>query len=230
VESTLGNFLGPFLVPVLLQMYTLSGAWYTKSIPSLSSVGGGYGQLYRRVFKQLGLSIFFPLFVGQVLQNLFPAQTRKVFLTWKVSKLSSVALLSMIWMTYDTAFSSNAFHSVPTSNMVFIVFISIALYIIWTGTCVALSRLWFDKKDTVAIAYCVPAKSIAMAVPISMVMIPGLPAVTESKLQIPIVIFQGLQIAAGSLLTMVFRRWIDRDEERDEERRKGEAEGDGGTV
>lgn len=58
VESTLGNFLGPFLTPVLVRMYTGSGAWYTKTLPPDS---GGFGAIYRRVFMQLGLSLFLPL-------------------------------------------------------------------------------------------------------------------------------------------------------------------------
>ena len=58
VQSTIGNFLGPFLTPVLLAMYTSSGAWYTAFLPK---EGGGYGEIYRRVFKQLGLSLFVPM-------------------------------------------------------------------------------------------------------------------------------------------------------------------------
>ena len=59
VQSTLGNLLGPFLSPLLLQMYTVSNAWYTGVLPK--SGDGDYGEIYRRVFKQLGLSIFLPL-------------------------------------------------------------------------------------------------------------------------------------------------------------------------
>lgn len=58
VESTLGNFLGPFLTPVLVSMYTSTGAWYTDFLPHNK---GGYGEIYKRVFKQLGLSLFLPL-------------------------------------------------------------------------------------------------------------------------------------------------------------------------
>ncbi len=59
VQSTLGNFLGPFITPLLVIMYTSTGAWYTKVIPGVGP--GGFGELYKRVFKQLGLSIFLPL-------------------------------------------------------------------------------------------------------------------------------------------------------------------------
>lgn len=59
VQSTLGNFLGPFLTPLLVLMYTSSGAWYTKVLPG--SGAGDLGKLYRRVFMQLGLSVFLPM-------------------------------------------------------------------------------------------------------------------------------------------------------------------------
>ena len=57
VQSTLGNFLGPFITPILVEMYVAQGAWYTKLLPE----EGSFGELYRRVFMQLGLSIFLPL-------------------------------------------------------------------------------------------------------------------------------------------------------------------------
>ena len=59
VQSTLSNFLGPFISPLLLIMYTSSGAWYAMILPGIGS--GGFKDLYRRVFMQLGLSLFLPL-------------------------------------------------------------------------------------------------------------------------------------------------------------------------
>lgn len=59
VQSTLGNFLGPFVSPLLVMMYTSTGAWYTNILLGIGPAG--FGELYRRVFKQLGLSIFLPL-------------------------------------------------------------------------------------------------------------------------------------------------------------------------
>ena len=59
VQSTLGNCLGPFVSPLLILMYTSTGAWYTGVVPGVGA--GGFGELYRLVFKQLGLSLFLPL-------------------------------------------------------------------------------------------------------------------------------------------------------------------------
>ena len=96
--------------------------------------------------------------------------------------------------------------------MVFIVFISITYYFLWLVICVFLSVFWLPKEDTIAVAYCVPAKTPAMGVPLSNVMFPSLPKITASKIQIPMVIFQAFQIAGGNLMTIAFRRWIRPDE------------------
>lgn len=142
---------------------------------------------------------------------MFPTATKKLFTEWKLSKISSFSLLIIIWQTYDQAFQTHAFESVRGNNMVFIVFISIAFYILFVLICVSTSLLWLEKEDTIAVAYCVPAKTPAMGVPLSNVMFVGLASVVSSKIQIPMVIYQGFQIAAGSLLTIVFRKWIHRE-------------------
>lgn len=191
VESTLGNFLGPFLTPLLVTMYTSTGAWYIDVLPTDS---GSYGEIYKRVFRQLGLSLFLPVFVGQVVQNLFPNATNKVFKQWSLSKLSSIALLAVIWQAYDSAFASGAFESVKANNIIFICFMSVAFYGIWLAICVTASVWWLSKEDTISVAYCVPAKTPAMGVPLSMTMYVGLSTMNESKLQIPMVIFQGFQV------------------------------------
>ncbi|KAF2814720.1 uncharacterized protein BDZ99DRAFT_458710 [Mytilinidion resinicola] len=211
VQSTLGNFLGPFLTPALVSMYTSTGAWYTDVLPAGAN---NYSEIYRRVFKQLGLSLFLPMVVGQVVQNVFPKQCKTVFTTWKLSKVSSVSLLIIIWQTFDQAFGSGAFESAKPSNMIFIVFISIVFVFLWQGITLATSIFWLPKADVIACCYCCPAKTPAMGVPLSTVMYVGLSKIHQSRLQIPMVIFQGFQIASGSLLTIAFRRWVRAEEER----------------
>jgi sodium/bile acid cotransporter 7 len=212
VQSVIGQFLCPFLTPIILQMYLSSGSWYSKVLVSDSN----YGEIYRRVFMQLGLSLFVPMFVGQVVQRLFPKQTKKIFFDWKLIKLSSIALLTMVWQTFDQAFSSGAFEAVKPSNIVFIVFITIALYLIWLSICFVAAILWLPKKDVIACCYCCPAKALAMVVPLTSVMYINIDAVDQSKMQIPAIIFQAFQVAIGGIMTIGFRRWIRPDEEREE--------------
>ncbi|KAK3171074.1 hypothetical protein OEA41_003158 [Lepraria neglecta] len=159
-------------------------------------------------------------FVGQATQNVFPKATQKVFSDWKLSKLGSWSLLIIIWQTFDQAFEIHAFDGVKGNNIVFVIFISVVFYALWTITCFLLSRLWLSKADTIAVAYVIPAKTPAMGVPLSNVMFSGLSPIA-SRIQIPLVIFQGLQIAAWSLLTLVFQLWIgdgEQEEQKDAER------------
>ena len=133
----------------------------------------------------------------------------------------------IIWQTFDQAFQTHAFKSVKGNNLVFIVSMSIIFYAIWTITCFLLSRLWLSKADTIAVAYVVPAKTPAMGVPLSSVMFARLDPITASKLQIQMVIFQSLQIAAGSLLTLVFQKWIGDEGEKEKKYAKRGGEQDG---
>jgi sodium/bile acid cotransporter 7 len=204
VQSVIGQFLCPFLTPIILQMYLSSGAWYSKVLVH----GDGYAEIYRRVFMQLGLSLFVPMFIGQVVQKLFPKQTKKVFFEWNMIKLSSIALLTLVWQTFDQAFQSGAFKTVKPSN--------IALYMVWLAICFTASIIWLPKKDVIACCYCCPAKALAMVVPLSSVMYINTSPIEQSKLQIPAIIFQAFQVAIGGIMTIAFRRWIRSEEQREE--------------
>jgi sodium/bile acid cotransporter 7 len=219
VQSVIGQFLCPFLTPIILQMYLSTGSWYSKVLQR----GSDYGGIYQRVFMQLGLSLFLPMFVGQIVQCLFPKMTKKVFFDWKLLKLSSIALLTMVWQTFDQAFSSGAFEAVKSSNIIFIVFITIALYFIWLATCFTAATTWLPKKDVIACCYCCPAKALAMVVPLTSVMYINIDPVDQSKMQIPAVIFQAFQVAIGGIMTIGFRRWIRAEEEKEEAEKNIEA-------
>ncbi|KAJ4326426.1 hypothetical protein N0V94_000101 [Neodidymelliopsis sp. IMI 364377] len=213
VQSVLGQFLCPFLTPIIVQMYLSSGAWYGQVLEK----GSGYSEIYRRVFMQLGLSLFLPMAVGQAVQYFFPKQCKKFFVDWKVMKLSSIALLTLVWQTFDQAFQSHAFESVKKSNIIFIVFICMALYFVWLAICFTAAIIWLPKKDVIACCYCCPAKALAMVVPLTSVMYINITPVDQSKMQIPAIIFQAFQVGIGGLMTIGFRRWIRSEEEQERE-------------
>lgn len=213
VETTIGNLIGPFISPVLIRMYLLSDSWFTEVIPSQS---GGYGALYRRVFMQFGLSIYLPMAVGQVVRHFFPKVVNKVFVQWKLSKIGSFCMLALLWQTFDRAFATDAFSDVKQSNLVFLVFITIVNWFVWLTICVRLSSLWLDRKETVAVAMCVPAKTLALGMPLSFLMFEDITQLQEAKIQLPMLIFQVEMLGLASISTLFFRRWVDAGEKRKE--------------
>jgi sodium/bile acid cotransporter 7 len=134
--------------------------------------------------------------------------TKKIMIDYKVIKLGTVLLLTIMWQTYDSAFSSHAFTSVAPNNIIFIVFISVALFMLFNLITFLTATPWLSREDVISVCYCTPAKSAAILVPISLTMFSGLDPQLWSKIQIPIVIYLGLQIAGGSVLIHPFRRWV----------------------
>jgi sodium/bile acid cotransporter 7 len=217
VQTTVGNLIGAFVSPSLVIMYTSVPTWYNAVLPPSSE---HFGEMYRRVLKQLGLSIYVPLFAGQVVRYYFPKVCKKIFIDWKLNKIGSVCLLVVLWATYDQAFASHSFDSVVASNKVFIVFISVGLWLIFFAISFFSSIIWLPREDTVSICYCVPAKGIAMGVPLSTTIFAGIPLALQSKIEIPIVIYQGLQLAFGSILVPIFRKWVDAEKNRDSDQER----------
>jgi sodium/bile acid cotransporter 7 len=96
VSVTLGNFLGPFLTPVLFtKMYLPALPGFAQWLPveALDNMPA----LYANVMKQMGLSVFLPLVVGQVIRGIWPEKTQKVVEKFRLAKLGSFCLLALIW-------------------------------------------------------------------------------------------------------------------------------------
>ncbi|PPJ50389.1 hypothetical protein CBER1_06989 [Cercospora berteroae] len=211
VQVTLGNFIGVFITPALVIMYTSVPTLYNAILPSSNTAQ--FTEVYRRVLKQLGTSIYIPLFAGQIARYFFPNLCQKSFKQNPIMKrISSLAMLVIIWSTYDQAFASGAFDTVKASNKVFLVFILLAVWLVYLGISVTASLPLFEKKDIIAVAYCVTGKGPATGIPLSISIFEGLDLVLDSKLQIPVVIYQSLSIGFGTMIIPILRRWIARDE------------------
>lgn len=113
----------------------------------------------------------------------------------------------IIWDTYDGAFAAKAFDDIPSNNMIFIVFILITLFFIWITIAFVISQFWLPREDTIAVSYLVPTKTPAMGVPLTTIMFVGLSAAQQSRMRLPMVIFQAIQTSASSILTIPFRKW-----------------------
>jgi sodium/bile acid cotransporter 7 len=213
VQTAVGNFLGVFIAPGLVVMYTSVDTWYNEVLPKGGAVD--LGEVYRRVLMQLGLSIYVPLAVGQVVRWFFEKQCEVIFKKWKMGKIGSLCMLVILWSTYDQAFRSQAFESVKASNMIFVVFVLLLLWLVYFGIAFGGSWKWYCRKDIISITYCVAAKGPAFGVPLSNAIFHDIGLGLQSKIQIPIVIYAAIQMAFGSGLVVLFRRWNKNAENRE---------------
>lgn len=230
-EVFIGNVLGAFITPALVQMYTTSSAFHFGNPASGSSVS----HLYANVMKQIGLSVFVPLFVGQILQNVFPKQVSWCLSTFKLGKVGSFCLILIMWSSFSTAFYQKAFESVSHVCIIFLVFFNIAIYLFFTGICYLLARPWFlitifheepcesssslykmaykvfrpfylTKKDSITVMFCGAAKTAALGVQLISSQY-GSDSPHLGKLLVPLVLYQSEQVLTANFLVPHFRKW-----------------------
>lgn len=235
-EVFIGNILGAFITPLLVQMY-LQGEWrFGNPAYQPGGVDIPLTTLYGNVMKQLGLSVFVPLFVGQVLQNVFPKQVKWSLTTFKLSKVGSFMLILIMWQSFSTAFSQRAFESVSHASIIFICFFNIAIYLFFTALSFAYSRPWFilklfpteptvesskayticyklfrpfyyNKRDTVSVMLCGPAKTAALGVSLISSQY-GSDNPKLGILLVPLVLYQAEQVFTAQILVNFMKKWI----------------------
>lgn len=246
-EVFIGNMLGAFISPALLQMYTTNPAWAFANPANGNSVQ----RLYADVMKQLGLSVFVPTLVGQVVQNLFPQQTKWCLTTFYMNKVASFCLLLIMFSSFSTAFYQKAFESIPKASCVFLVFFNIGMYLFWTGICYCFARpffipllfrdeptdkssklytwsykifkpFYYNRSDTICVMFCGAAKTAALGVSlISSQYGPDFEYL--GRLLASLVLYQALQVITAQVLVNFFKKWELKDhlhEKSDEESQK----------
>lgn len=234
-EVFIGNVLGAFITPAIVQMY-MTGTWDFGNPTHQTGGDGSVLDLYRDVMKQIGLSVFVPLFVGQVIQNLFNKQTKWALATFKLSKVGSFMLLLIMYQSFSTAFAQNAFTSVSHVSIIFIVFFNLGTYLVFTAISYAYARpafinrvfaepptdasskwyrwgykifkpFYYNRRDTVAIMLCLPAKTAALGVSLVSSQY-GSHNENLGKLLVPLVLYQAEQVITAQVLVNFMRRWI----------------------
>ncbi|WWC68574.1 uncharacterized protein I206_102504 [Kwoniella pini CBS 10737] len=241
IEVCIGNLIGAFITPLLCSAFFSSNTW-SFARPTAGNGGRstaeGLREIYKQLAKQLGLAIFVPLLVGQVIQNLFPKQTKYISNKLRLAKISTFLLLLLIWSVFSTQFENQAFESVSTSSIIFLVFLNLGLYIFFTILCIFLIRLpflppsstisvpdnnensrkrlsWkriiqslrFNKSESTAICFCAVAKGMVVGAPTLSILYGGFPEKQKAILSIPLVLYQGQQVAVAQILVYFFKKW-----------------------
>ncbi|KAK9233874.1 SBF-like CPA transporter family-domain-containing protein [Lipomyces kononenkoae] len=231
IEVTIANLLSPVLSPALISMYMSSSDAWGELRPAGGN--GGYQALYRSVFMQLGLTVFVPLFVGQALRFVATKPVKWFTEKFKVNKFSSVFLILIMWSTFSSSFATGAFKSLTPQSTGLVLMLDFGLYWFFLFSTLVVTRgsrkvhfknkyldgilnfFRFNKRDTIAICYVVPAKTPALGVPLINALYANHPNIsdqTKQILQIPIILYQIEQLCFSSSSVPFFRRWV-RDEE-----------------
>ena len=164
--------------------------------------------------------------------SFFPVKTKRVATTFKLPKVGSFLLLILIWSIFCNQFEQDAFNLVSRESIILVVFLNLVLYLAFTALCVVCTRLpflparlidptvakapkWrkiaagarFGKAEATAICFCAAAKGLVVGSPILDILYGGMTPAHRAIISIPLVLYQGEQIACGQLLTYLFRRW-----------------------
>jgi solute carrier family 10 (sodium/bile acid cotransporter), member 7 len=203
-------------------MYLTSSSTFEGLVPG----SDGIRKLYTDVFKQLGCAVFAPFVLGQLIQLLFPKQTKWAMNKLHLNKVGSVCLLLVIWATFSSCFYYQAFENISHQSVILACFLNVGLYVFFTFFSLFVARppihpqsrilqkvfFRFSKRDTIAICFCAPAKSVSIGAPLIGVMWDaGFSDSVQSLVMVPIVMYQAEQILFGQVAVILFRRWA-RDE------------------
>lgn len=218
VEVLVGNVLGPFA----------SAGWTVTVMPKTAgfepwrSEGGHINAMYRNVFKQLGLSLLLPLFVGQLIRWTWPDRTAKVVQKLYLPKVGTACLLLVIWTTFSTCFATGALQSLTAENIVFTALFNVALYVFLTAICFIISRPLralgsnsltrhvfhrVSPEETIAICFCGPAKSTAVGITLLYSMWKPVDQILKAKTAVPVLLYTTEQICVAHFFVYMFSRW-----------------------
>lgn len=229
-EVFIGNILGAFITPALTQMYFGDETGWAFANPK-HFMGGSVGKIYGNVLKQVGLTVFLPLVVGQVIRYFLYDLTIKVMKFVKPFKIGSWMLLMIMFSSFSTAFKQHSFTSVPHTSMIFICFFNVGIYMFFTVltfmTCriplpppeskfyPLVSYLRYNRKDSVSMIFCAPAKTAALGVTLVSSQY-GDNNPYLGKLLVPLVLYQSEQVFCAGILVQFLKKWVAQEDEHTE--------------
>ncbi|CDH58359.1 member of the slc10 carrier family [Lichtheimia corymbifera JMRC:FSU:9682] len=227
MNAALGNVLGIFISPALVDTFQEP---LIEATPENETAQAGGSVDFVSVLKQLGLTVLVPLVVGQIIQLIFTEQVARIKVKWRLSDVSSVCLLLMVWSVFCDAFYAGSFNSVSATDIVAVVIMNFGFYILFSLLAMFLSyipfpsslkeprwvkRMRFSREDTVAVMFCGATKTVAMGVPLINVLYESGDPGTVGVLSTPLLLYHVEQLILGNIEVDILKRWVQKGNERD---------------
>ncbi|KAI9310295.1 SBF-like CPA transporter family-domain-containing protein [Dichotomocladium elegans] len=227
MNAALGNVLGIFISPALVDTFQEP---LIEATPENESAQAGGKVDFTSVLKQLGITVLIPLVVGQIIQLLFTEKVAEIKVKWRLSDVSSVCLLAMVWSVFCDAFKSKSFDSVSATDIIAVVILNMGFYILFSFLCFFLAyipfpsamkepswikRLRYSREDTVAVMYCGATKTVAMGVPLINVLYQNGDPGTVGVLSTPLLLYHVEQLILGNIEVDLLKRWVSRGNKKD---------------
>ncbi|KAI9492199.1 SBF-like CPA transporter family-domain-containing protein [Zychaea mexicana] len=227
MNAAVGNVLGIFISPALVDTFQEP---LIEATPENESAQAGGRVDFVSVLKQLGITVLIPLVVGQLIQIAFTEKVAKIKVKWRLSDVSSVALLTMVWSVFSDAFHSGSFNSVGATDIIAVVIMNFGFYILFSLLSLFLAyipfpsslkepswvkRLRYSREDTVAVMYCGATKTVAMGVPLINVLYENGDPGTIGVLSTPLLLYHVEQLILGNIEVDILKNWVLRGKEKD---------------
>lgn len=156
-------YIGIFISPLLVDTFQEP---LIEATPENETAQAGGRVDFVSVLKQLGLTVLVPLVIGQIIQIMFTEKVAEIKVKWRLSDVSSVALLLMVYSVFCDAFYNRSFDAVSATDIIAVVIINAGLYILFSLLSLFLAnipfpssikapgwveRLRYSREDTVAV-------------------------------------------------------------------------------
>ncbi|KAI9246944.1 SBF-like CPA transporter family-domain-containing protein [Phascolomyces articulosus] len=230
MNAALGNVLGIFVSPALLQVFQQPLIDATPENDTSNTVDGTID--FVSVLKQLGITVLVPLVVGQIIQWMFPEKIAKFKVKFRLSDVSSICLLTLVWSVFSDAIHAGSFGNVNAVDIIAIAIINAGFYILFSSTCWFLAylpvpqwmpykrvfdRLSYSREDTVAVMYCGATKTVALGMPLINVLYQKGDPGQVGVLSTPLLLYHVEQLILGNIEVDIMKRWIKRGKQQQQE-------------